>query len=119
MGQPVKIADLAKKMIRLSGLTVNRDIQIVYTGLRPGEKLYEELLASGENTLPTHHKQIMRAKLAETDWDSVSQQVEHVCDLINEQTNLDLVRELKRLVPEFLSNNSEYEQLDAHHEPNR
>jgi len=113
MGQPVKIADLAKKMIRLSGLTVNRDIQIVYTGLRPGEKLYEELLADGENTLATHHKQIMRAKLAETDWIFVSEQVDHLCNLINEQTNLDLVRELKRLVPEFISNNSEYEQLDA------
>ncbi|MCE9538097.1 MAG: polysaccharide biosynthesis protein, partial [Bacteroidetes bacterium] len=75
MGQSIRIVDLAKKMIKLSGLVLDKDISITYTGLRPGEKLYEELLADHENTLPTHHKQIMVAKVKEYDFDEITNTV--------------------------------------------
>jgi FlaA1/EpsC-like NDP-sugar epimerase len=112
MGESVKILDLAKKMIKLSGLTLDKDIRIVYTGLRPGEKLYEELLADQENTLPTHHKQIMVAKVKEYDLSVISAEIRELIDLFQRQDNLAIVKKMKELVPEFKSNNSVYEKLD-------
>ena len=112
MGESVKILDLAKKMIKLSGLVLDKDISITYTGLRPGEKLYEELLADHENTLPTHHKQIMIAKVKEYDFESVSAAINELISLFNKQDNLSIVKKMKQLVPEFKSNNSVYEELD-------
>ncbi len=112
MGQSVKIIDLAEKMIKLSGLVLDKDISIVYTGLRPGEKLYEELLADHENTLPTHHKQIMIAQVKEYDFESVVKIVNELIHLFDEQDNKLIVKKMKQLVPEFISNNSVYEELD-------
>lgn len=113
MGQSVKIVELAKKMIKLSGLVLDKDITITYTGLRPGEKLYEELLADHENTLPTHHKQIMIAKVKEYDFSNVSASINELISLFSNQDNTSIVKKMKQLVPEFKSNNSVYEELDA------
>ncbi|GAB5417958.1 MAG: nucleoside-diphosphate sugar epimerase/dehydratase [Crocinitomicaceae bacterium] len=111
MGESVKIIDLAKKMIQLSGLTLGKDIEIKITGLRPGEKLYEELLAKEENTLPTHHPQILKAKMREEDGAQM-QQIEALIALFGMQNNVDIVRKMKEIVPEFISNNSTFEELD-------
>lgn len=111
MGESVKIIDLAKKMIRLSGLELGKDIEIKITGLRPGEKLYEELLAKDENTLPTHHHKILKAKVRVEDphqKDAINELVE----LFHAQNNVDIVTKMKEIVPEFISNNSTYEKLD-------
>lgn len=112
MGESVKIIDLAKKMIQLSGLKEGEDIQIKITGLRPGEKLYEELLNHEETTLPTHHKKIMVGKVKEYDFDLVSKEISVLINSYNTQDNFSIVKQMKQLVPEFLSNNSEYSQLD-------
>ena len=112
MGQSVKIIDLAKKMVKLSGLTLDKDIRISFTGLRPGEKLYEELLTTEENTLPTHHKQILIAKVQAYDFDKVSASVDNLIGLFDLQNNEAIVKQMKGLVPEFKSNNSIYEMLD-------
>jgi FlaA1/EpsC-like NDP-sugar epimerase len=113
MGKQVKIADLAKKMIQLSGLVEGRDIQIVYTGLRPGEKLYEELLADAENTLPTHHAQILIGKVKEYSFEEVKDKIEKLITLFDSQNNVEIVGRMKELVPEFKSNNSVFEKLDT------
>jgi FlaA1/EpsC-like NDP-sugar epimerase len=113
MGKSVKIIDLAKKIIRLSGLELEKDIQIVYTGLRPGEKLYEELLNDKENTTPTHHPQIMIAKVAESDYEKVSKLTDELISLFNKQQNNEIVRKMKQIVPEYISNNSVYNSLDV------
>ncbi len=112
MGQSVKIADLAKRMVQLSGLEMGKDAQIIFTGLRPGEKLYEELLASEENTIPTHHKKIMIAKVKEYDFEIISHEVRDLIGLFNTQDNDSIVRRMKAIVPEYISNNSVYEKLD-------
>ncbi len=112
MGESVKIVDLAKKMVKLSGLTLDKDIKITYTGLRPGEKLYEELLATEENTLPTHHQQIMIAKVKEYDFNDISKNITELIACFNQQDNKLIVKQMKQIVPEFKSNNSVYEQLD-------
>ncbi len=112
MGKSVKIVDLAKKMIELSGLEVDKDIQIIFSGLRPGEKLYEELLNDTENTLPTHHKQIMIAKVREYNFEEISQKVTHLIQLLEQDNNAILVKEMKTIVPEYISNNSEFGALD-------
>ena len=112
MGQSIKIVDLAKKMIRLSGLVLDKDISISYTGLRPGEKLFEELLADHENTLPTHHKQIMVAKVKEYDFDEITAVITELINLFEKQDNKLIVKKMKELVPEFKSSNSVYEVLD-------
>lgn len=112
MGKSVKIVDLAKKMIKLSGLNPNKDIEIKFTGLRPGEKLFEELLNDHENTLPTHHEKIMIAKVRDNDFEEVKQHMEELFALINSQNNTNIVRKMKVIVPEFKSQNSEYELLD-------
>lgn len=113
MGEPVKIADLAKKMIRLYGMVPNIDINISYTGLRPGEKLYEELLTDGENTVKTYHKKIMIAKVREVDAAAITGCFNSLCAFVDEVTEESvLVSKMKEFVPEFLSNNSVFEQLD-------
>lgn len=111
MGKSVKIVDLAKKMIQLSGLELGKDIQIKFTGLRPGEKLYEELLAKEENTITTHHPQILIAKTRVED-DVQINRVQELVDLFNSQDNDAIVSKMKEIVPEFISNNSRYEKLD-------
>ncbi len=113
MGQLVKIVDLAKKMILLSGLTLGKDIQLVFTGLRPGEKLYEELLNDQENTVPTHHSKIMIAKVKEYDFENISKKIEDLINLFSDQNNYAIVAKMKQIVPEFISNNSIYERLDG------
>jgi len=112
MGKSVKIVDLAKKMVKLSGLTLGKDIQIIYTGLRPGEKLYEELLNFKENTLPTHHPQIMIAKVQECQLEKVNNAIDELITLFALQNNIEIVRKMKQIVPEFKSNHSEYEKID-------
>ncbi len=112
MGKSVKILDLAKKMIKLSRLTLGKDIQIKYTGLRPGEKLYEELLNNKENTLPTYHPQIMIAKVAESDLDLISNQVQELDSLLEGHDNIRIVKKMKEIVAEFKSQNSVYAKLD-------
>ena len=111
MGESVKIIDLAKKMIQLSGLEIGKDIEIKITGLRPGEKLYEELLAKEENTLPTHHPQILRAKISIEETETIDL-IDQLIGLFERQQNEDIVSKMKQIVPEYISNNSEFEQLD-------
>ncbi|WP_400073587.1 polysaccharide biosynthesis protein [Zobellia russellii] len=111
MGESVKIFDLAKNMIKLSGLKYPEDIDIKITGLRPGEKLYEELLANGENTLPTYHKKIMIGKTRELDYISVRSKIDELC-VSNMFFNESTVSLMKEIVPEFISNNSELCVLD-------
>lgn len=112
MGESVRILDVAKKMVKLSGLNLGKDIQISFTGLRPGEKLYEELLATTENTQPTHHEKIMIAKVRSYDFDTISQQLVHLKQVLNFGDEGKIVSKLKDLVPEFISNNSRFEALD-------
>jgi len=113
MGEAVKIYDLAEKMIRLSGKIPHKDIKIVETGLRPGEKLFEELLATAENTRPTYHKKVMIANVQKCDFDSVAPEIKEMLYVSNKYVYpTDVVRLLKKLVPEFKSQNSEYEKLD-------
>ncbi|MDO5987860.1 nucleoside-diphosphate sugar epimerase/dehydratase [Flavivirga amylovorans] len=111
MGESVKIYDLAKNMIKLSGLRFPEDIDIKITGLRPGEKLYEELLANGENTLSTYHKKIMISKTRELDYEKIRTQIEELC-ITNRFQNNNIVMKMKRLIPEYKSNNSDYERFD-------
>ncbi|XCY07489.1 nucleoside-diphosphate sugar epimerase/dehydratase [Sphingobacterium sp. R2] len=112
MGKSVKIVELAKKMIRLSGFKPNEDIEIKFTGLRPGEKLYEELLNDLENTLPTHHEKIMIAKVRENNYDSVLMKIQKLQQRLATQNKNEVVYQMKIIVPEFKSKNSIYEQLD-------
>jgi FlaA1/EpsC-like NDP-sugar epimerase len=112
MGKSVKILDLAKKMIKLSGLELGKDIQIVFTGLRPGEKLFEELLNNSENTIATHNPKIMKAKVAETDYQIISDKINELILLFNTQNNKIIVSKMKEIVPEYISNNSVYSELD-------
>jgi len=113
MGEPVTIADLAKKMIRLFGYIPNIDIDITYSGLRPGEKLYEELLSDAENTLKTYHEKIMIAKVREVTLKDIECRFAEFRKLVNSSQNEnELVALMKALVPEFISNNSVFERLD-------
>ena len=112
MGSPVKIVDLAKRMIELAGYVPNKDIKIEFIGLRPGEKLYEELLNDKETTIPTNHSKITIASVRQYDYDMVFSSVHVIIDF---STNVDLkntVRSMKKLVPEFISKNSKYAELD-------
>lgn len=112
MGTPVKIADLARRMIELAGLVPDQDIEIKYTGLRPGEKLYEELLATKENTLPTENEKIYRAQVREYDYEDICAVMTPLIDLAIRVDKMETVRMMKRIVPEFKSKNSVYEVLD-------
>lgn len=112
MGKPVKIFDIAKKMIYLSGLNYPEDIDIKITGLRPGEKLYEELMANGETKMRTHHKKIMIAKLKDIDWNDTITNIEYLSRENQFMTDYERVSLLKKIVPEYISNNSIHEKLD-------
>lgn len=112
MGKSVKIADLAKKMIQLSGLELDRDIKIVYSGLRPGEKLYEELLNDAENTKATYHEKITIAEVKEYDFNEANNDINDLIDSARRHTDLQVVARMKKIVPEFKSNNSRFEVLD-------
>lgn len=112
MGAPVKIADLAKNMIRLAGFQPGKDIEIVYTGLRPGEKLYEELLNQKELTLPTANEKIMVANVRENDYDTMSKLIDELIRSAQKGLTFPSVKLMKQIVPEFQSRNSIYEQLD-------
>jgi len=113
MGSPVKIVNLAKKMIRLAGYIPEVDIKIEFTGLRPGEKLYEELLNQKEITTKTHNPKIMIAKVIEYDYDKVSLQIDELIQYSFMCKNFLTVSLMKKIVPEFLSKNSQYERLDV------
>lgn len=116
MGKSVKIFDLAKRMIYLSGFKYPEDIDIKITGLRPGEKLYEELLADGENTLPTYHDKILIAKTQFLEYDAVKRKIDGLTRVFSDLENKELVRFMKDIVPEFVSNNSSFEELDEEKE---
>ena len=109
MGAPVKISDLAKRMIALSGA---HNVKIEYTGLREGEKLYEEVLSEMENTKPTFHEKIRIAEVREYDYEEVNKAIEDLVDTAKLYNNMDTVRKMKEMVPEYKSNNSVYEKID-------
>ncbi|MBO4606327.1 MAG: polysaccharide biosynthesis protein [Prevotella sp.] len=109
MGEPVRIADLAKRMIRLSGA---KNVEIKYTGLRPGEKLYEEVLSTEENTKPSFHEKIRIAEVREYDFDDVEQDIAELMRISETYDAMAIVRKMKEMVPEYVSNNSIYSQLD-------
>jgi FlaA1/EpsC-like NDP-sugar epimerase len=113
MGEPVKITDLALKMIKLAGLQPERDIKIVYTGLRPGEKLYEELLNQGERTMPTHHPKIKIAQVITYPYKQVKADIDDLITLNKQHDDVMLVNKMKEIVPEFISKNSHFEFLDV------
>jgi FlaA1/EpsC-like NDP-sugar epimerase len=112
MGKPVKIVDLAEKMIRLSGKIPGKDIHIAFTGLRPGEKLEEELLAKKENIIATHHPKIMKARVREYDFIEAKNQVDQLIGQLALKGDKEIVLRMKRIVPEYISNNSVFESLD-------
>lgn len=112
MGKSVKIVELAKKMIRLAGLEPNVDVKIEYSGLRPGEKLYEELLNDNENTMPTHHEKIMIGKVREYVFADVEKQIYELIASAKSDNDRQVVINMKKLVPEFKSKNSVFEELD-------
>ena len=112
MGESVKIIDLAKKMITLSGLRVDKDIEIRYTGLRPGEKLYEELLNNDENTLPTHHPKILIAEVNTPSYAYMEVATNDLNHLLSSGNNNSIVAKIKEIIPEYKSNNSVFETLD-------
>ncbi|MDC7995353.1 polysaccharide biosynthesis protein [Altibacter sp. HG106] len=112
MGEPVRILSLAERMIKLSGLEPYEDIDIKITGLRPGEKLFEELLNDTSTSLPTHHPKIMISKVPVGEFQMIKKQVKHIIKAATHKEDKEVVRLLKELVPEFKSNNSEFEQLD-------
>ncbi len=113
MGEPVKILDLAKKMIQLSGLVPGRDIELRFTGLRPGEKLFEELLNKEEEVIPTHNKKILIAKVIEYSFETISNSIDHLISIASKNNDEDVVKQMKRIIPEFISNNSIYESIDT------
>jgi FlaA1/EpsC-like NDP-sugar epimerase len=112
MGEPVKITDLARKMIKLAGLQPDKDIKVVFTGLRPGEKLYEELLNDGEDNLPTHNEKISIAKVITYPYDEVTNNINELLALNKESSEIAVVNKMKEIVPEFISKNSAFEKLD-------
>jgi FlaA1/EpsC-like NDP-sugar epimerase len=113
MGKPVRMVDLAKKMIRLSGFEPHKDIEIVFTGLREGEKLHEELLNSEEDTMATHHEKILKAKVKEYDYIYIQSMIDLFTELVNDRNELKMVALMKEIVPEYKSNYSRYEILDT------
>ena len=118
MGKPIRIMDMAENMIRLSGLKPYKDIDIQIVGLRPGEKLYEELLSDTALTLPTYHPKIMVSKVPVEDFNEVSEKIQHVLKATTKSKRKQVVQKLKDLVPEFISQNSEFQSLDkeeVHH----
>ena len=113
MGKSIKIFDLALKMIQLSGLKYPDEMDIKIVGLRPGEKIYEELLVTGENTLPTYHEKILIAKVKDIDTNKVKESILELCALSKNCDKLATVKKIKEIIPEYISNNSEFEKLDS------
>jgi FlaA1/EpsC-like NDP-sugar epimerase len=111
MGEPVKIVDLALKMIKLAGLQPDRDIKIVYSGLRPGEKLYEELLNDGEHTMPTHHEKIKISEVISYPRQQVAEDIAELIELHQKNDENAMVNKMKEIVPEFISKNSSLKTL--------
>ena len=109
MGKPVKISDLAKRMIKLSGA---KNVKVEYTGLRPGEKLYEEVLNELEGTKPTFHEKIRIAEVREYDYQKVSKEIDELIEISKQYDDMATVKKMKEIVPEYKSNNSKYEKLD-------
>jgi FlaA1/EpsC-like NDP-sugar epimerase len=109
MGKPVRIADLAKRMIKLSGA---KNVEIKYTGLRPGEKLYEEVLNDKEGTKPTFHEKIRIAEVRSYEFEQVSKDIDELIEISTHYDNMATVKKMKEIVPEYKSNNSIYEELD-------
>ncbi len=116
MGAPVKIADLAKKVIRLAGKEPGVDIQVVYTGLRPGEKLYEELLNNAENTRATYHEKILIADVRQYNFEDISRNIDKLIACAKQHYTLETVQLMKEMVPEFVPNNVAYEKIAANNE---
>jgi FlaA1/EpsC-like NDP-sugar epimerase len=113
MGEPIRILDLANKMIQLTGLVPGKDIEIKFTGLRPGEKLFEELLNKEEEVIATHNKKILIAKVIEYNFNQINDSINHLIDLAGKNMDEEVVRQMKMMVPEFISNNSIYESIDG------
>ena len=112
MGKPVRIADLARRMIQLSGA---QGVEIKYTGLRPGEKLYEEVLSDEENTKPSFHKKIRIAHVREYDFDAVKHEIDELIAIADTYDDMRIVAKMKEIVPEYISKNSVFSELDSHH----
>lgn len=112
MGKPIKIVDMARKMIQIAGLVENKDIKIVYSGLRPGEKLYEELLATSELTMPTYNEKIKIAKVRIYGFEETAKSIEELLESNKHHQNKEIVLKMKSIVPEFKSNNSVFDELD-------
>ncbi len=112
MGKPIKIIDLAMKMIKLSGLRLSKDIDVIFTGLRPGEKLHEELLSTEEYSIPTHHPKILIAKVKEERFDAIKKTIDELIVTAYQNDELELVGTMKNIVPEFVSKASKFEILD-------
>ena len=112
MGKAVKIIDLAKKIIRLAGFTPYKEIDIKVIGLRPGEKLYEELLNEKSSTLPTYNEKIMIAKVETYDYETISNAILELIELAKTQNKNDIVKKMKAIVPEFVSMNSDFQKFD-------
>jgi FlaA1/EpsC-like NDP-sugar epimerase len=113
MGKPVKIIDLARKMIKLAGYIPEKDIKIQIVGLRPGEKLYEELLNNTSKTIPTYHEKIMIAVEIQDEFETLHTDIEDLLDNANYLDNNEIVMRMKKIVPEFKSMNSTFELLDV------
>ena len=109
MGEPVRIADLAKRMIMLSGA---KNVQIKFVGLRDGEKLYEEVLNENENTLPSFHKKIRIAMVRSYEYEDAERELEELRDIASKYDDMETVRKMKHIVPEYISKHSRYEVLD-------
>ncbi len=116
MGEPIRIEDLARRMIQLSGLVVERDIRIIFSGLRPGEKLYEELLSDKESHLPTHHPKILIARLPPVLYQEIEYTIRELKKVLLTDDREGMVATLKNIIPEYISNNSEFEKLDHLHQ---
>jgi len=112
MGKPIRIADLAKKMISLAGLKPEEDIEIIFTGLRPGEKLYEEVLSEVEATLPTYNEKIKIAKVRPVNYFFIKNSLKNLLATARNESDLQCVKVMKEIVPEFISRNSKFEKLD-------
>jgi FlaA1/EpsC-like NDP-sugar epimerase len=112
MGMPVRIYDLARKMVKLSGLEEGKDIDIVFTGLREGEKLFEELLTNSENSVPTHHPKILKAKVNDSDFERINSYLDIMADLVLDKNELKVVALMKDIVPEYKSAVSRFQALD-------
>ena len=117
MGEPVKIIDLAYKMIKLAGLIPGKDIRIEFTGLRPGEKLYEELLNKNEEVIPTHHKKIMISKVNNQGAKAIFDSIDSLIQLAKRNKDTLVVKQMKAIVAEYKSKNSAYEKLDVYDLP--